>query len=114
MKFGEEARAAGLDCLVEVHNLEELELAVEAGVLGSRAALGINNRNLRTFKVDLETTLNLIKSVPGATPVVSESGIRGCEDVAMLSAAGVDAILVGESLMRSPDPGKKLRELLSC
>ncbi len=109
----DEAADAGLECLVEVHNEKEYETAFLSGVIGPQAALGINNRDLRTFKVDLETTLNLIKSVPEGTPVVSESGIGGRDDVVRLAAAGVQAILVGESLMRSPDPGAKLKELLS-
>ena len=113
INLANESVTAGLDCLVEVHNREELETAVVSGILGRRGVLGINNRDLRTFKVDLETTLNLIKSVTKGIAVVSESGIRGRNDVVRLEAAGVRAILVGESLMRSEDPAKKLRELLS-
>lgn len=109
----EEAVIAGLDCLVEVHNAEELEIAKLALGSGPPAAIGINNRNLRTFEVDLETTLNLIKSLPEGMSVVSESGIRNREDIDTLTAAGVNAVLIGETLMRSPDPGAKLRELIS-
>ncbi|MHB8858006.1 MAG: indole-3-glycerol phosphate synthase TrpC [Thermoleophilia bacterium] len=108
-----EAGSAGVDALVEVHNLEELKFALSAPVTGDRAALGINNRDLKSFDVDLETTVNLIKSVPEGIPVVSESGITSSEDVARLAAAGVDAVLVGETLMRSKDPGSMLRQLLS-
>ena len=108
-----EAGSAGIDVLVEVHNLEELKIALSAPVTGARAALGINNRDLKSFDVDLETTVNLIKSVPEGISVVSESGIASSEDVARLAAAGVDAVLVGETLMRSEDPGSMLRQLLS-
>lgn len=108
-----ESVVAAVDCLVEVHNAEELEIAKLALGSGLPAAIGINNRDLRTFEVHLETTLNLIKSVPEGMSVVSESGIRNREDVDTLAAAGVKAVLIGETLMRSPDPGAKLRELLS-
>lgn len=108
-----EAGQAGVEILVEVHNLEELQIAVSALGDGLAAAIGINNRDLKTFEVDLETSLNLIKSVPEGIPVVSESGITTSNDVARLARTGVDAVLVGETLMRSQDPGSKLRQLLS-
>jgi len=104
----EEAVSVGLECLVEVHDGEELKRALEM----EAPLIGINNRNLRTFKVNLDTTLNLIESVPSDRLVVSESGIRDRADVSLLAAAGVRAVLVGETLMRSPDPGVKLEELL--
>ncbi|MHB8160035.1 MAG: indole-3-glycerol phosphate synthase TrpC [Thermoleophilia bacterium] len=110
----EESVVVGVDCLVEVHNAGELEIAKLALDSGPPAAIGINNRDLRTFEVHLETTLNLIKSVPEGMSVVSESGIRNREDVDTLADAGVKAVLIGETLMRSPDPGAKLRELLSA
>lgn len=103
------AREAGLGALVEVHASAELEIAASAGA----DIIGINNRNLSTFSVNLETTLNLLESVPQGCATVSESGIRNREDAALLDDAGVDAILVGETLMRSPDPGKKLRQLIT-
>ena len=104
----DEAVRMGLECLVEVHNGEELKRALEI----EATLIGVNNRNLRTFKVGLDTTLNLIESVPSDRLVVSESGIRDRADVSLLAEAGVSAVLVGETLMRSPDPGKKLKELM--
>jgi indole-3-glycerol phosphate synthase len=103
----DEATAAGLECLFEVHKRDELKTALAAGA----ALVGINNRDLKTFKVNLETTLNLIEFVPKMVPVVSESGIKSSNDVARLAQAGVAAILVGEVLMLSQDPGEKVREL---
>ena len=101
------ARALGMACLVEVHDEDELArvLATEAQIIG------INNRNLRTFEVNLETTLRLRPLVPGDRLVVSESGIHERADLESLVAAGVDAMLVGTTLMRADDPEEKLREL---
>lgn len=101
------ARSLGMACLVEVHDEDELArvLATDARIIG------INNRNLKTFEVTLETTLKLRPLVPAGRLVVSESGIHQRADVECLAAAGVDAVLVGTSLMRAEDPGKKLREL---
>ncbi len=104
-----EAVAAGLECLVETHNPAELEIALRSGA----GLIGINNRDLRTFKVSLQTTLNMIGLIPDGVSIVSESGIATGADVAKLSQAGVNAVLVGETLMRSADPGAGLRELLS-
>lgn len=102
------AHGLGLSCLVEVHTEKEL-----GKVLGTRATLiGINNRDLDTFKVDLETTLRLMPLITRDRTVVSESGINSRADVLRLQEAGVDAILVGEALMRSQDAGEKIRELL--
>ncbi|MBI1929629.1 indole-3-glycerol-phosphate synthase TrpC, partial [Candidatus Poribacteria bacterium] len=103
------ARRIGLASLVEVHTAEELELALQAGA----EIIGINNRDLQTFHTDIATTFRLRASIPSDKIVVSESGINTAEDVAKLKEAGVNAILVGESLMRSPDIGQKIRELLS-
>ena len=75
--------------------------------------IGINNRNLRTFEVSLQTTLDMIGLIPDGVLVVSESGIATSADVSRLAEAGVDAVLVGETLMRSADPGAGLRKLLS-
>lgn len=97
-----------LDVLVEVHDAEEVGEAIEAGA----ELLGINNRNLRTFEVDLETTFRLLPDIPAGTVVVAESGISTSQDVRHLQDAGVDAILVGESLMRAPDPIEAIRNLL--
>jgi len=103
-------RAAELEmaALVEVHDGEEL---ARAGAAGAQL-IGVNNRDLRTFKTSLDTTFELLEDMPQGVAVVSESGINQREDVESLAAAGVDAILVGEALMRERDIGAKLRELL--
>jgi indole-3-glycerol phosphate synthase len=98
----------GLDALVEVHDEKEVEAAVEAGA----EVIGINNRDLHSLEVDLETTFELLADVPAGTVVVAESGIALNEDVERLERAGVDAILVGEALMRADDPVQAVRELL--
>ena len=97
-----------MDALVEVHTETELERAIGAGA----KLVGINNRNLQTFEVDLSTTLRLRKLIPNSCVVVSESGIETREHVKVLEDAGVDAILVGEALIRSDDPRAKAKELL--
>ena len=102
------ARALGLASLVEVHNEKELETALSAGV----DLLGINNRDLDTFQVSMETTWRLLPRVPSGVLVVSESGIKTPQDIAALKKAGVRACLVGEALVTSPDPEKELRGLL--
>ncbi|MEX2467928.1 MAG: indole-3-glycerol phosphate synthase TrpC [Gemmatimonadota bacterium] len=107
MDLHAEARVLGLDVLVEVHDGSELERAVALGA----DLIGINNRDLSTFTTDLGTTLRLLADVPDATVLVSESGIRSTEDVVRLGAAGVDAILVGETLLRAPDPEAEARSL---
>jgi indole-3-glycerol phosphate synthase len=101
------ASTYGMDTLLEVHDRQELEraLAVEPRLIG------INNRNLRTFETELETTLDLLREIPGEQLVVTESGINSVEDVARLRAGGVHAFLVGEALLRELDPGKKLAAL---
>ncbi len=101
------ARSLGMACLVEVHDEDELGrvLATDARIIG------INNRDLRTFEVRLETTLRLRPLVPVDRLVVSESGIHERADLETLAAVGVDAVLVGTSLMRAADPEEKLREL---
>ncbi len=101
---------AGLDCLVEVHDRRELERALAAGA----PLVGINNRDLKTFAVRLETTIELAPLVPGGVTVVGESGIRGADDVRRLAAAGVDAVLVGELLVRGGSPAGKLAELVAA
>jgi len=102
------AAGLGLDVLVESHIYKELDKSLLAGAV----LVGINNRNLMTFEVTLQTTLDLLKDIPDDRVVVSESGIRTRDDVVMLQNAGVDAILVGESLMREKDIGRKVKELL--
>lgn len=99
----------GMDVLVEVHDQTELERAL---TLDSRCLLGINNRNLATFETTLDVTLALREQVPGNRVLVSESGIHTREDLARLQAADISAVLVGESLMRQPDPGQAVADLL--
>lgn len=107
--FRRTAEDLGMDVLVEVHAERELELALEAG---SRL-IGINNRNLNDFTVDLNTTIRLLRLIPADIPVVSESGISSREDILRLRAAGVKAVLIGESLMRSADRSLLLKDFLT-
>ncbi len=102
------AKQLGLEVLVESHAYKELDKSLLAGAM----LVGINNRDLTTFTVNLQTTLDLLKDIPADRTVVSESGIKTREDVVRLRQAGVDAVLVGESLMREQDIGKKVKELL--
>jgi indole-3-glycerol phosphate synthase len=102
------ARSLSLQPLVEVHTREEVETARRAGAV----LIGINNRDLHTFETRLETTLDLLPDVPRDAVVVAESGISHPDQVRRLAAAGVDAILVGEALLRAAYPGCKLQELL--
>jgi len=98
----------GMDALVEVHDEDEIEVALSSGA----KIIGINNRNLKTMHVDISVTLRLRPLIPDGIVVVSESGIKSRDDVRMLDDVGVDAILVGEVLMRSKDPLAKALELL--
>ncbi|MCX8012485.1 MAG: indole-3-glycerol phosphate synthase TrpC [Desulfobacterota bacterium] len=100
-------RELGMEALIEVHQEEELEKVL----LTPARIIGINNRDLTTFKTDITSTLRLIKLVPPGKLVVSESGISTRSQIEMMEEAGVQAFLVGEALMREKDPGKKLREL---
>jgi indole-3-glycerol phosphate synthase len=102
------ANQLDLDVLVESHTYKELDKSLFAGAM----LVGINNRDLTTFTVSLQTTLDLLKDIPDDRTVVSESGIKTRDDVEKLQQAGVDAVLVGESLMREKDIGKKVKELL--
>ena len=104
----EAAAALSLDTLVEVHNEEELERALEAGA----EMIGINNRDLKTFEVSLATTEKLAPRVPAGTLTICESGIDGAEQIRRVERWGIHSFLIGESLMRAPSPGEKLRELL--
>lgn len=103
------ASELGMDALMEVHNLDELERVLPVPV----RLLGINNRNLHTFDVSLQTTLELKAAVPGDRILVTESGILARADVQLLRSHDVHAFLVGEALMRQPDPGAALRELFA-
>lgn len=104
------AEELGMDVLVEVHDEDELTSALEA----ESRLVGINNRNLKTFTVDLETTFRLKRMIPGIIPVVSESGISTAEDMARLREEGVAAALIGESLMRSADQSNTLQEFIKA
>jgi len=101
------AKELGMDVLVEVHDEQELEKSLIAG----SQLIGINNRNLRDFTVDLQTTFRLQKQIPAQIPVVSESGIKSHDDMKRLADHGVEAVLVGESLMRAVDRTAALQEL---
>ncbi|MEG1770744.1 MAG: indole-3-glycerol-phosphate synthase TrpC, partial [Comamonas sp.] len=103
------ARSLDMAVLVEVHDAAELERALRL----KTALLGINNRNLRTFEVSLQTTLELQKQVPADKLLVTESGILTPADVKTLRDAGVNAFLVGEAFMRADDPGLALAKLFS-
>jgi indole-3-glycerol phosphate synthase len=99
----------GMAVLVEVHDAAELDRALAL----KTPLLGINNRNLKTFEVSLQTTLDLLPRVPADRLLVTESGILGPQDVARMRAAGVHAFLVGEAFMRAPDPGEALSRLFA-
>jgi indole-3-glycerol phosphate synthase len=101
------AASLGLAALVEVHDERELEVAAASGA----PLIGINNRDLTTLQVDLHRTYQLLPGIPAGATVVAESGLRARADLDELAAAGVDAVLVGEALMRSPDIEAACREL---
>ncbi len=103
----EEARAIDLDCLVEVHDGEELERALAAGA----EVIGINNRDLDEQRIDIATTFELLPDVPAGKTVVAESGISGRSQLEELDRVGVDAVLIGGALMSAADPEAKTREL---
>ncbi len=106
-EYGEIARELGLSALVEAHDEREVETALSAGA----GMIGINNRNLKDFTVDIENSVRLRRLVPGNILYVSESGMRTREDIVRLEENGTDGVLIGESLMRSPDKAGLLREL---
>ena len=107
IEFQELAHTLNLQCLVEVHNQEELEKVLKF----TPDIIGINNRNLKTFEVDLNTTENVRKNVPRETILVSESGIKGNTDMKTVRKLGADAVLIGETLMRSNDITATLHDL---
>ncbi|NLW55883.1 MAG: indole-3-glycerol phosphate synthase TrpC [Firmicutes bacterium] len=106
--FIETAQNLGLDVLVEVHNFPELTIALEAGA----ELIGINNRDLKTFAVNLETTFRLLETIPQDKVVVAESGIKNAHQIKRLAQAGVHAVLIGEALVTAADPGAKIEELI--
>jgi len=108
-RLHERAVALGLDVLVEVHDRGEVDRALGAGA----RLIGVNNRDLRDFSVDLTRTTRLRGAIPDGVVVVSESGIAEAAQLRALEAEGVDAVLVGESLMRAPNPARALRELIA-
>jgi indole-3-glycerol phosphate synthase len=112
-RFSRSAHGLALDVLVEVHTSTELDRVLDA--LGDEGAdaIGVNNRDLRTFEVCLDTSLALIQRIPATVVRVTESGISAAEDLSRLRAAGFDAFLIGESFMRQPDPGDALAALLA-
>jgi indole-3-glycerol phosphate synthase len=103
-------RELGMEALVEVHTAPELRVALDAGA----RIIGVNNRNLHTLEVNVATSLALIEAIPDDCIAVSESGLRSAEDLRRLRAAGFDAFLIGEHLMRESDPGAGLRRMLEA
>ena len=110
--FASAAHALALDVLVEVHSADELAVVLDALGEAGADAIGVNNRDLRTFEVNAETSLALADCIPQNVLRVTESGISSREDIARLRKAGFDAFLIGESLMRQADPGAALAEML--
>jgi len=103
-----QASALGLDSMVEVHTETELDSALRANA----QVIGVNNRDLKTFAVDLSTTERLAPLIPSGLPAVCESGIDSLDQIRRVEKCGVHVFLIGEALMRSPEPGRKLAELL--
>ena len=107
MRLKLQAEELGMQCLVEVHDEDELAVAVGA----EAKIIGINNRDLRTFHTTLDTTFELADMVPSDCILVSESGLRTPEDIERVREVGASAVLIGDALVTAPDPGEKLREL---
>ena len=105
-KLLEVVRLLGMEALVETHNTKELETVLNAGA----KIIGINNRDLNTFHVDLQTTVDIVKQLPEGKIIVSESGFHIAEDIKRIKSVNIDAILVGESFMKSADIDQKARE----
>jgi indole-3-glycerol phosphate synthase len=103
-----EIRRLGMEALVETHDRAEVERALAADA----RVIGVNHRDLRTFKMDMSLASSMRPSIASSRLLVAESGIRSADDVRRMQAAGIDAVLVGESLMCEPDPGSALRKLL--
>ena len=107
--FYDQSKAIDLDVLIEVHNLEELERALKI----SPELLGINNRNLSNFEVDIQNSIDLLEKIPSDVTIISESGILKQSDLKNLSSAGIYGFLIGEKFMRAESPGQDLLELIS-
>ena len=111
--FADVAHGLGLDVLVEVHTAIELDRVLDCLGATGADAIGVNNRDLKTFDVQLERSLELADRIPASVVRVAESGIHQTADLERLRAVGFDAFLIGESLMRQPDPGEALSALLA-
>lgn len=107
------AHSLSLDVIVEVHCADELDRVLDALGESCADAIGVNNRDLKTFEVSTETSLALVDRIPSSVVRVTESGISSSEDIVRLNRAGFHAFLIGESLMRQPDPGIALAELIA-
>jgi indole-3-glycerol phosphate synthase len=112
-RFAQEAHGLGLDVLVEVHTSAELDRVLDSLGESGADAIGVNHRDLKTFEVRLETSVELVDRIPVSVVRVAESGISTPDDLERLRTAGFDAFLIGESLMRKPDPGAALAALLA-
>ena len=111
-RFSQAAREQELDVLVEVHTGEELDRVLDTLGTEGAQAIGVNSRDLRSFEVRLETSIELVERIPSVSVRVAESGIGKPDDILRLRQAGFDAFLIGESLMRQQDPGAALADLL--
>jgi indole-3-glycerol phosphate synthase len=109
--FVKKSNEMGLDCLIEIHSTEDLDKVLDASIDPKKTMIGINNRNLETFEINLDNTEEIIGRVPKEFSVVTESGIKTREDLSAAKALGVKAALVGETLMREKDPGLALKNL---
>lgn len=112
-RFSSHARGLALDVLVEVHAAAELDRVLDALGESGADAIGVNNRDLKSFEVKLETSFELVERIPASVVRVTESGIATAEDLTRLKGTGFDAFLIGESLMRQTDPGAALAALLA-
>ncbi|MFH1790454.1 MAG: indole-3-glycerol phosphate synthase TrpC [Candidatus Omnitrophota bacterium] len=107
-RYTDLAKDLGMDALCEVHNEEDVQKAIDAGA----PIIGVNNRDLHTFKVDVTTTQRLIRLIPDSKVKISESGIKTYEDVMFLKSIGVNAVLIGEAFMEADDIAAKMREIM--
>jgi len=107
--FMEVASSLDLDCLVETHDQEELEVALKCGA----EIVGVNSRNLKTFEVDINNGAKLISQIPKEKVIIAESGIKTFDDVSMLQEAGANAVLIGETFMKEKDIAKKVKEVMN-